>query len=343
MILSDNHMHSFFSTDSDEPMEEQVKGAIEKGLKSITFTDHYDIDFPYDEEYKDKPQPIFVFDIEAYLKEIERLKLKYKDRLIIRKGIELGIKEDINDKINKQVNTKDFDFIIHSTHLLFGMDPYYLNFWEGKDVKYTLEQYFLRVLSNLDEWTDYDTVAHLDYIVRYIPEIRNYIKTYDDLSKSAGEGADCNCNLNAHDNDNNHSDYNVTEVFDILKSSNHISLSEINKMRDEVLQKINAYLINIYKDNELTVKKILDKIIDNNKSLEVNTAGFAYKIGHANPHEFVLKMYYEMGGRSITIGADAHSKEKIAFAFDKTEEILKEIGFNGYYIYTGRKSEFIKF
>ena len=32
MILSDSHMHTIFSTDSDTPVEKMIDGAIAKGL-----------------------------------------------------------------------------------------------------------------------------------------------------------------------------------------------------------------------------------------------------------------------------------------------------------------------
>ena len=35
MILSDSHMHTVFSTDSDTPVEKMIEGAIAKGLRSI--------------------------------------------------------------------------------------------------------------------------------------------------------------------------------------------------------------------------------------------------------------------------------------------------------------------
>ena len=57
----------------------------------------------------------------------------------------------------------------------------------------------------------------------------------------------------------------------------------------------------------------------------------------------IIKRYKELGGKIITIGADAHKPADIAFEFDKAEKILKECGFNGYHIFKKRKPEFIEF
>ena len=45
-MYSDSHLHSSFSSDSDTPMEEMIQTAISKGLSSMCFTEHQDLDFP---------------------------------------------------------------------------------------------------------------------------------------------------------------------------------------------------------------------------------------------------------------------------------------------------------
>ena len=54
----------------------------------------------------------------------------------------------------------------------------------------------------------------------------------------------------------------------------------------------------------------------------------------------IVKRYYELGGRAVSIGSDAHFKERI---MDKREEVvkeLKEIGFT--YITVPDKKGYIK-
>lgn len=87
---------------------------------------------------------------------------------------------------------------------------------------------------------------------------------------------------------------------------------------------------------------ILEKLIAMEIALEVNTAGFKYELGHPNPTEDIIKRYRELGGKLITIGADAHKPEHIAYDFEKMPELLKNCGFDSYVIYRKRKPEFIK-
>ncbi len=69
---------------------------------------------------------------------------------------------------------------------------------------------------------------------------------------------------------------------------------------------------------------ILTKIIARGVALEVNT-----KIPFAlfQPEPCVLKRYFELGGRRITLGSDAHTADRLCDHFDKAVRVLKDIGF----------------
>ena len=41
-MFADYHIHTYYSDDSEYPMEEVVKDAISMGLQEICFTDHVD-------------------------------------------------------------------------------------------------------------------------------------------------------------------------------------------------------------------------------------------------------------------------------------------------------------
>ena len=88
--------------------------------------------------------------------------------------------------------------------------------------------------------------------------------------------------------------------------------------------------------------EILRAIIQKGKGIEINTGGFKYGLGHPNPTEAVLKRYRELGGEIITIGADAHKPEHVAYDFQKVPDILQEAGFKYYTVFQGRKPIFYK-
>ena len=63
MIRSDFHMHTAFSTDSEEAVESMLNRAVERGLYSVCITDHMDADYPPDDELsvEDLKEPLRVF------------------------------------------------------------------------------------------------------------------------------------------------------------------------------------------------------------------------------------------------------------------------------------------
>lgn len=76
--------------------------------------------------------------------------------------------------------------------------------------------------------------------------------------------------------------------------------------------------------------------------IELNTGGFHYGLGEPNPCRAIIRRYRQLGGEIITIGADAHSPDKISYAFDKAADILVDCGFTYYTVFKDRKPEFIK-
>lgn len=85
---------------------------------------------------------------------------------------------------------------------------------------------------------------------------------------------------------------------------------------------------------------ILNKIISMGKGIELNTGGLRKGLTTSNPAECVLKRYYELGGRIITIGSDAHTPEDIGADFDTAREILIRCGFTKYCVFFNRKPVF---
>ena len=88
------------------------------------------------------------------------------------------------------------------------------------------------------------------------------------------------------------------------------------------------------KKRNLSAGEILDEIlrtlIRKNVGIELNTGGYHYGLGEPNPCVNIIRRYRELGGEIITIGADAHKPEHIAYDFAKAEEILKSCGFKYY-------------
>lgn len=152
-MYTDYHIHSTFSPDGKSSMEEMILRAIDLNLKEICFTDHVD----YDIKYMDH----FVVDYEEYFKSLNYFIDKYKDKIRIKKGIELGLQKELFDKCSKDVKKYPFDFVICSQHAIDKMDLYYNDFFESKDAYTAYDIYYKEYLNIVKNYKDYNTLGHL--------------------------------------------------------------------------------------------------------------------------------------------------------------------------------------
>ena len=69
------------------------------------------------------------------------------------------------------------------------MDPYYTDFWKNRQDRDAFELYFKTLLEGLLEFSQIDTLGHLDYVVRYSPNRdsnyspRDYQDVIDEILK----------------------------------------------------------------------------------------------------------------------------------------------------------------
>ena len=264
MIQADMHMHTCFSTDSEACPRDMADEAVRKGLKTICFTDHFDKD---DLEWGEEG----IFDVDAYFVKMQKLQEEYAGKLNIRIGIELGLRTYLKDYYEELMKKYPFDFVIGSVHNvpykkdaegnILYTDPAAEKLFTDRTDKEAYRLMMETTLENVRTSDCFQTLGHLDYVVRY--------------GKSREK------------------EYSYTDYADII---------------DEILK----------------------LLIEKEKGLEVNSAGLKYGLPFAHPHPDVLKRYRELGGEIITIGADAHKPEHIAYDFAKAEEILKSCGFKYY-------------
>lgn len=174
----DQHMHCRFSGDSETAPEDMIKSSIENGLDGICFTDHLDYD------YKEEPG-LFDLNLEDYSKYILSLKEKYSSlpNFDVNFGIEVGLQTHLAQKNNDVISSYPFDFVIGSSHVVNGIDPYYTTFYEGRSEDEAYTEYFESIIDNLHTEADFDVYGHIDYVVRYGPNKNQYYsyKKYADV------------------------------------------------------------------------------------------------------------------------------------------------------------------
>lgn len=255
-MRADYHIHTNFSVDSKLTMEEIIIRSIELGLDEICFTDH--VDYGVKNQYVDKQE----VDYPEFIKEYNRLNEKYKERIVIRLGLEFGVQLETMNLYREDMQKYDFDFILLSCHQIDNKELW-LNQYQATKTQLEYNRGYYEYLYKLiDEYDEFSVVGHLDVIKRY--------------------------------------DQNG-----VLDDSHIMDL----------------------------VERILIRLIEKNKGLEVNTSSYRYNLPDLTPSTLILKRYYELGGRLLTMGSDTHKIENLKDHFEEIIIQLKEIGFTKLYRY----------
>ena len=143
MFIRDNHLHTHHSYDSDANFTDYLTHFDGE----IVTTEHYDLSNPYTKQ-DDVP------DYESYSHEVEKLNLKYGNR--IKRGIEIGYYQPRESDI--------------------------LDFLDGKD-KANIIQEYLDKLEYAVGRVDADVLAHFDYGFRLFDVTVDELKAYENQLK----------------------------------------------------------------------------------------------------------------------------------------------------------------
>lgn len=178
-MLTDYHVHTKYSDDSEYPMEEVVRDAIALGLSEICFTDHVDYgikrdwDDPGGVEYRrggpGEPErmPVVNVNYPEYAAELARLKEKYKDQITLKMGMEFGMQTHTIPQYEKLFSSYPFDFIILSVHQVEDKEFWTQDFQKGRTQEEYNLRYYEEILELVRRYHNYSVLGHLDLISRY--------------------------------------------------------------------------------------------------------------------------------------------------------------------------------
>lgn len=254
-MIADYHVHTEFSDDSTEPMENIIHKAIDMNIAEICFTDHVDYGIKADHDEKPKEGQLFNVDYPEYFKKIAELKKTYQGRIAIKAGLEFGMQTHTIEKFKKIFDTYDLDFVILSCHQVRDKEFYSFDFQKGKTPDEYNAEYYQEIYNCVCQYKNYSVIGHLDMIQRYNDSLYPFEKSKEIISK------------------------------------------------------------------------ILARTIADDKGIEVNTSSFRYGLKDLTPSREILKLYYELGGKTITIGSDCHKAEDIGDHIPYVKQELRKIGF----------------
>lgn len=159
MAPFDCHLHSDNSLDGFDPVSLLCESAVEKGLKTITVTDHCEINtYLAEGYYKVIQQSVY---------QTRMAKAMFEGQLEVMTGVELGQALHDRDCAQKVLETYDLDFVLASVHNLLEAPDFYYMDYTHVDVPHLLHKYFEEIEA-VCRWGQFDSLAHLTYPLRYI-------------------------------------------------------------------------------------------------------------------------------------------------------------------------------
>ena len=164
-MIYDTHTHST-NSDGRQSVDEMCLSAIEKGVRGIALTDHADMNF-YEERNTLQRMTQSISDIGV-------AKEKYKGKLDVFCGVELGEYLYAPENAKKILNLTKYDVILCSVHYLpqarwpqpYNRIPFHEDITDEELTEY-LRLYFQLLSQTIDAF-DFDVLAHITCPVRYM-------------------------------------------------------------------------------------------------------------------------------------------------------------------------------
>ncbi len=164
--LSDGHVHTKLCHHASGEMEEYVLAAIEKGLSHLVFLEHFEVGVSYFEVTW-----LTEADFTYYRAEGARLRLKYKDRLDLEVGVEIGFNPDYITETNDFIHARDWARVGLSYHYMPVAGEHHINMLSSQHANIQriaeygparmLDDYYNGLLLAV-QTIDADVVCHLD-------------------------------------------------------------------------------------------------------------------------------------------------------------------------------------
>jgi len=156
----DLHVHTEFSCDSEAKMEQYAEAALTKGIITLCFTDHVDLN-PNDYGYN-------YYAPDRYFENYRKVRDKYEGRVKLFSGIEFGEPHLYADRL-KELSAYPYDYIIGSIHWIGDMFPCQ-KVREQYSAKEFYTLYWEEVLKTVTQG-GFDALGHIDFPKRYYGEI----------------------------------------------------------------------------------------------------------------------------------------------------------------------------
>lgn len=154
--MFDQHVHSSFSFDSNEDLENYIN--VSNNSDIIT-TEHLDFENPI-VNYKDS-----LFDYLKYIEQVRNLNQKYSNKFFL--GIEIGYTPNSEKRIEDFLKDKNFNLKLLSIHQNGNYDYMCVN-KKLISLEVLIQEYFEQMIQALESSIKFDVLAHFEYGLRMI-------------------------------------------------------------------------------------------------------------------------------------------------------------------------------
>ena len=172
----DQHIHSSYSEDSEENLENYYIKAVENGCEYVVTCEHFDyLTIVTGKTWR--------ADFDSLLKEQEKLKEKYPTITPLL-GVEVGYKLSSIKAIDELLSKYPFDIVQFSIHDNDLIDYYFKPAFEG-DIDSKIKGYFTHIIEGLNRYDNFDVFSHLGFGFKTGKMIDNSldIKNYENYVK----------------------------------------------------------------------------------------------------------------------------------------------------------------
>lgn len=154
--MFDQHVHSSFSFDSNENLENYINVCNEN---DIITTEHLDFENPII-NYKDSS-----IDYLKYVGQIKNLNKKYSNKFFL--GIEIGYTPNSEKRIEDFLKDKNFNLKLLSIHQNGNYDYMCVN-KKLISLEVLIQEYFEQMIQALESSIEFNVLAHFEYGLRMI-------------------------------------------------------------------------------------------------------------------------------------------------------------------------------
>ena len=154
--MFDQHVHSSFSFDSNEDLENYIN--VSNNSDIIT-TEHLDFENPII-NYKDS-----LIDYLKYVGQIKNLNKKYSNKFFL--GIEVGYTPNSEKRIEDFLKDKNFNLKLLSIHQNGNYDYMCVN-KKLISLEVLIQEYFEQMIQALESSIEFNVLAHFEYGLRMI-------------------------------------------------------------------------------------------------------------------------------------------------------------------------------